>query len=462
MSESTINAKTKDKEAKNEKEDSKMILNFGVFFDDTSSRGKAYQLSNLYKQGYKKENERAYVIAKSIKTPDFLYVWKDDTLIIDFQDIKDQKAWAAMAVNDALMAIWGILISYLHYDELEIRFDIYGIDSGMICAYLMAHIIEPENDGLDPKDKQIMMAELDSFYTRELHNLKREKYVNHFTILNTVYATRFKEEIESEQHLETTESDGYTFKMGVTYLDNNTSKTEIRKQGFTKEDLNNCLDELQNQLDYYGMIDIYGVGMVSDAVNAIISVGRGKWGDAGLSLLAVLPFVGNYFTGVKMTKKANSTFKIIKGGDKATIISKGVEAANEVVDLAKYRWQKKKIAYKTKKIKKEIKTGTDGTTIVIYNSLDGIGPVENIPGLGVKMPSSGGAGSNKPYFNSIFDSKYAKKGEKANKVVPIEAFRENNVGLQLQELIGQVRAYLKIKEIKEIAIFKKYFGWMIK
>ncbi len=50
------------------------------------------------------------------------------------------------------------------------------------------------------------------------------------------------------------------------------------------------LDKIQLALDAGGLIPVFGEG--ADLVNAGISAARGNWGDAGLSAVAAIPFVG--------------------------------------------------------------------------------------------------------------------------------------------------------------------------
>jgi hypothetical protein len=50
------------------------------------------------------------------------------------------------------------------------------------------------------------------------------------------------------------------------------------------------LDKIQLALDAGGLIPVFGEG--ADIVNAGISAARGNWGDAGLSAVAAIPFVG--------------------------------------------------------------------------------------------------------------------------------------------------------------------------
>jgi hypothetical protein len=57
------------------------------------------------------------------------------------------------------------------------------------------------------------------------------------------------------------------------------------------ETQNSKLDTLQSMLDAAGFVP--GYGEPADAANAIISLFRGNIGDAGLSALSMIPFLGS-------------------------------------------------------------------------------------------------------------------------------------------------------------------------
>lgn len=63
------------------------------------------------------------------------------------------------------------------------------------------------------------------------------------------------------------------------------------------------LDALQMLLDVVGLIP--GAGAPADALNAVISAVRGDWIGAGLSLLGVVPAVGEGATAAKIAKNAD-------------------------------------------------------------------------------------------------------------------------------------------------------------
>jgi len=64
------------------------------------------------------------------------------------------------------------------------------------------------------------------------------------------------------------------------------------------------LDGVQLALDVVGMIPC--VGEIADLANAGISLARGDYAGAALSLAACVPFAGWAATGTKFVKKGNA------------------------------------------------------------------------------------------------------------------------------------------------------------
>ena len=61
------------------------------------------------------------------------------------------------------------------------------------------------------------------------------------------------------------------------------------------------LDDFQTSLDVLGLTP--GFGNLADFLNAVISLSRGRYVDAGLSLGGAIPVIGQGITGVKLAKK---------------------------------------------------------------------------------------------------------------------------------------------------------------
>ena len=94
------------------------------------------------------------------------------------------------------------------------------------------------------------------------------------------------------------------------------------------------LDGVQAALDVWGMAP--GVGAIPDLMNAAISVMRGDWVGAGLSIVAAVPVVGDAVGGVKIayrgivranrTKKIESFKAAITNGDHSFFIDKNISS----------------------------------------------------------------------------------------------------------------------------------------
>lgn len=84
------------------------------------------------------------------------------------------------------------------------------------------------------------------------------------------------------------------------------------------------LDGIQMALDAAGFIPC--LGAIPDLMNAVISALRGNWAEAGLSVLAAVPLVGDVASGIKIVnrgyKNASNLSKIAKG-----VIGKNVDVS---------------------------------------------------------------------------------------------------------------------------------------
>ena len=101
------------------------------------------------------------------------------------------------------------------------------------------------------------------------------------------------------------------------------------------------VDGIQFFLDFAGFIPV--LGAVPDAINTIISAGRGNWGDAAINAIAIIPFWGDAAKGGKMLAKAGRegvshvdevagvVNAVAKNGDKAKDILKAGDEAREIL-----------------------------------------------------------------------------------------------------------------------------------
>lgn len=90
-------------------------------------------------------------------------------------------------------------------------------------------------------------------------------------------------------------------------------------------------DKKTNTDGLHGLLDAGGfvpgpVGVLSDAVNAVIYLAEGDMGNAALSALAVIPVIGD---GIKAAGKTVKTAdKIVKAADNAADVEKGLDKTN--------------------------------------------------------------------------------------------------------------------------------------
>lgn len=114
---------------------------------------------------------------------------------------------------------------------------------------------------------------------------------------------------------------------------------QAETQEKNKLDPDSVLDGIQFALDAAGMIPV--AGAIPDLMNAAISAARGNWLEAGMSLLAAVPVIGDAsgaakiaVKGAKMAKKAKNAKVTVKQLSKTTKQGKPV-IANEARKTAK-------------------------------------------------------------------------------------------------------------------------------
>lgn len=93
--------------------------------------------------------------------------------------------------------------------------------------------------------------------------------------------------------------------------------SKSQKEGFNEDqsntegiDANSVLDGIQLALDAAGFVP--GFGAIPDLTNAAISALRGNWAEAGLSVLAAVPIIGDAAAAVKMAKRGKNIAKMAK------------------------------------------------------------------------------------------------------------------------------------------------------
>lgn len=92
-------------------------------------------------------------------------------------------------------------------------------------------------------------------------------------------------------------------------------------EGLDMPDQDSILDGIQLGLSVAGLVPAFGA--VPDLLNAAISAARGNWSDAGLSVFAAVPLIGDVAAGIKLTKIGVNAAKTAK-------ITKAVRAGEKV------------------------------------------------------------------------------------------------------------------------------------
>ena len=428
MSTSYINAQEAKKNIKEECKEMTLTLYFGIFFDSTDSNGKGRELSRLYRNKYHKESEKSYSISSTIVQPEFLLIYKDDKVLYDERPVMELYSNAGQAVECVLSSVLDVVSGYAGSYNLKLEFDIYGLDSGTIAAYAMGHIIEPDKDGFEEGCKELIFGEISDAHINTFRNLVYKKEVNHFVIAETKAAIRRQKEI-TQTAIDAQVNEGYVIHASI--QETSGIQTEIEQHGFTKQDINDWLDNTQATLDGLGMVDLYGIGPVADAINMIISLGRGKWAAAGLSLFAILPIIGNYAIGPKIAKNSPGATKILKEGD---------ELPDNVIDGTK-KFEQKMKADREKMI--EEMSDNNVAQISDYKTVySSVGRVSGGNG-GYGNYGWGESNVNKRYnstakSNSVWDK--VKPVEEVGELIPLRKAADSSAHGQ-QRIIDKIKAH---------------------
>jgi len=78
-----------------------------------------------------------------------------------------------------------------------------------------------------------------------------------------------------------------------------------------KPETDDFLDDIQTAVDIVGIADPTGI---SDAANSIVYAGRGKWKDAAISAVGVIPYVGDIAKISRLSKKGYTVYIGVKDG----------------------------------------------------------------------------------------------------------------------------------------------------
>lgn len=139
---------------------------------------------------------------------------------------------------------------------------------------------------------------------------------------------------------------------------------EQQEQLTTKE----ILDGIQLALDAAGFIP--GFGAIPDLLNAAISALRGDWQNAGLSLLAAVPGIGDAAAAVKLANKGVKMAKAAKTAEKATKATEKIAATagkstDNVISLAEKRAAKSDNVVPLAKYERKVEKQVNGPDKII-------------------------------------------------------------------------------------------------
>ena len=92
------------------------------------------------------------------------------------------------------------------------------------------------------------------------------------------------------------------------------------------------LDRIQLALDVAGLAPVFGI--FADGANTAISLARGRWSDAAINGLSMIPVLGQKVKGAQLA--ARTAKAALKHGDNAVKLAReGIQHADEIVDFLK-------------------------------------------------------------------------------------------------------------------------------
>lgn len=157
---------------------------------------------------------------------------------------------------------------------------------------------------------------------------------------------------------------------------------ELQQEDNSGLNQDSVLDGIQLALDVAGFTP--GVGAIPDLINASISALRGNWVDAGMSLLAAVPGIGDAAAAAKIARKGVKAAKAAqKGGASA------MKGTSEIEELRRIRAKKLGTEYDPKNseiLYDSIDPSSSTTTNQSFGSLTAsthkVKPVEEIKPVG--------------------------------------------------------------------------------
>ena len=237
-------------------------------------------------------------------------------------------------------------------------------------------------------------------------------------------------------------------------------KDQVSAEGLSPEEI---LDGIQMALDVAGMVPLFGA--VPDVMNAAISIYRGNWVDAAMSLVAAVPGIGDVAGGTKIAKNGvkiankNADHVISLAEKRVGKVERQMaesdnvlkfpeqKAANTTVEKSVGMQEKDTLAridqYKVEKIKQGngpeitvIEKVTDSKPVTVNNSVGGVGGGTNSSpsgfyhGQNVQDVRSGrgvGSTTEKPKESIFNNSDKTKKNFDDSNVLNMEEYKKKRL-----------------------------------
>lgn len=334
MSSSYVSAVTPLTKEQTETETPLLELNFALFFyKGNNSYQLCHNMATCYKQG---KNVRHYELLLEVK----------GTQNLAMQESDDEDEAFAKAVSDtvyqALKNIEVFLSGFRGNERnLTLYFDVFGSDLGLWPALCFCGLIDKGKVNVSESYiyEYCMADNFEGGIIGDFSMAGSKVVLNSYSFLETddevvlniaISTNNYKhQEKKKTQSCEEIEEQ-------ISYLEGKVVENVYYlpityRADFKDVDIQKVLDNIQTALDFAGMFPAFG--FVPDLLNAGISACRGNWIDAGFSLAAAVPGIGDAATAAKYAKRVGKA--VSKSDDMSNVIKAEERFATKRVDSMK-------------------------------------------------------------------------------------------------------------------------------
>lgn len=434
MSSNYINANVVKIQDPMEMENIHLDIYLGLFFDGSSaSKGIAQNLSYYYRIDNHDECERHYAISTIICPKSKYHIKYKNKNLEDLEVDKELAEYCADAVSSVLARINGILLGYWELrKDITIYIDVFGVDEGCIPAIAFCNIAEPGSvvNNQSYIYERTIADSGEGGVIGDFRLAGAKVVLNSYSFMDSSSPVEYESNddlqilydevienvaVDSQSYLEEnsvgndstlTLCASITYNNGYFVINGNGNIPLSYEIEIEEDPQHPVLDGIQFALDMVSLALPPGFEAIPSLINAGISAGRGNWADACLSLVCVVPVVGDAAIAAKLAPNGMKVAKTIQKTEKVgnvvsasgKIAARGggtameyTQKAANVVDLTKARavkeWKRTGLSIKKRLQRIKRKDGTTGKEYIEEVPIDDYSIRRN--NIDIKLDSSG-------------------------------------------------------------------------